>query len=430
MQFLIIFSLLYNYVKTYCLFIDFPASSQNKHVNQKKRKHDDMNLKKCKDPAKNKSPPVNFERKGSNSNFSGESDGENNQEKKGSNDKDKTNENVDTKQGRTLLEILELEMRARAIRALLKQDDLPEEGDVTDESSNKKVDEKNTVITSTPKVTMPLKKKKRNYRNRSLENYDGDMKVSSLENTELVTIDLTNESDIKLNKTRQGNKNQDEGHLESSKGNKSISHKHSYKVIEENALDSKKSKEIKLSENKEKIAETNSEDQHKLGLNDCEKSKIESKSSWAERWLQSKDVKKVVTTSKMCANIRKRMRDARLAKQLQNSDQTKPALNVEGSVSEYQSIKAGHNANEKSENSSNVISDERPTDSCEKQEIFSVSNTEIINLNESNNSQFVDQLEIHTDQTEIELELAPTENELNIDSVGIDININDVNNKE
>lgn len=404
---------------------DYPASSQNRHINQKKRKHDEMNIKKCKEQVKNKSPPGKLEGKGYYSNTNEKSDDENNQEKNRNIDNEKNNKNVDTKQGRTLLEILELEMRARAIRALLKQDDLPEEDDAADKNSNKKVDAKETLIASAQKVTEQYKKKRRNYRNRSLENYDGDM--NGLENTELVTIDLTNESDTKLSKLSQTNKNEDVVYVKSNEiDNRSESCKHSSEIGEVNVRDNRKSIEIKSSEYKKSVAETNLEDQYKLDSNGFEKSRTESKSSWAERWLQSKDVKKVVTTSKMCANILKRMRNARLAKQLQNSDQTKPALNLEGSVSEYQSIKAGNSANEKSEDSS-VTSDQQQSDSfsCHNQATSSLGK-DITDFNES-----VDQLEINSDQAEIELELAPTENELSIDSVNADVNITDnIKNKE
>ena len=109
---------------------------------------------------------------------------------------------------------------------------------------------------------------------------------------------------------------------------------------------------------------------------------------------------------------RKRMRNARLAKQLQNSDQVKPALNLEGSVSEYQLIKAGNNANDKSEDSI-VMNDPSQIDSssCHKQET-TFDSREVSNFNQNVNSQCTDQSEVNSDLAEIELELAPTENEL------------------
>lgn len=405
---------------------DFPAVSQNKHANQKKRKGEEISTKKHKrQVVKSKSPPKKLEEKEHSGNSSEESGRENSQEKIRSSDKEKNNENIDTKQGRTLLEILELEMRARAIRALLKQDGLPEEEDTADKS-NKKIDEKDVSKTSTEKNVEQHKKKKRIYRNRSLENYDGDEKAV-IQNKELVTIDLTSESDTKLIKTSQTNKKQDEIYFRSNEAeSKSTSCKQSSEVTEVNISDNKKNIEIRSSDYKEDVTETDIKEQNKLDINDSKNSKTDSKSSWAERWLQSKDVKKVVTTSKMCANIRKRMRNARLAKQLQNSDKTKPALSLEGSVSEYQLIKAGNSANEKSEDNGVAISDLQQVNSssCDKQE-KSFIDKEILNSNQNINSQCTIQPEISSDQAEIELELAPTENELNIDSMGDDVNIND-----
>lgn len=411
---------------------DFPATSQNKHTNQKKRKGEEISTKKHKrQVVKSKSPPKKLEEKEHSGSSSEESECKNSQEKPRSSGKEKNNENVDTKQGRTLLEILELEMRARAIRALLKQDGLPEEEDTADKSSNKKIDGKDVSKTSTEKNVDHHKKKKRIYRNRSLENYDGDEKAV-FENKELVTIDLTSESDTKLSKISQINKKQDEIYLRSNEAeSKSTSRKQFSEVTEVNVCDNKKNVEIKSSDYKEGVTETNFKEQDKLDTNDSKKSKTESKSSWAERWLQSKDVKKVVTTSKMCANIRKRMRNARLAKQLQISDQTKPALSLEGSVSEYQLIKAGNSANEKSEDNGVAMSDPQvDSSSCNKQE-KSFTTKEISNSNQNINSQCTNQPEISSDQAEIELELAPTENELNIDSMGDDVNINDnIKNKD
>ncbi|KDR18131.1 uncharacterized protein LOC110831136 isoform X2 [Zootermopsis nevadensis] len=62
--------------------------------------------------------------------------------------------------------------------------------------------------------------------------------------------------------------------------------------------------------------------------------------SWAARWLQSKDVQKVVSTSKMCAKVRKRMKSAQKVKRVRSQttdpeEDCKSSVVVVGSVNEY-----------------------------------------------------------------------------------------------
>lgn len=62
--------------------------------------------------------------------------------------------------------------------------------------------------------------------------------------------------------------------------------------------------------------------------------------SWAARWLQSKDVQKVVSTSKMCAKIRKRMKSAQKVKRVSSGiadpeEDCRSSVVVVGSVNEY-----------------------------------------------------------------------------------------------
>jgi hypothetical protein len=62
--------------------------------------------------------------------------------------------------------------------------------------------------------------------------------------------------------------------------------------------------------------------------------------SWATRWLQSKDVQKVVSTSKMCAKIRKRMKFAQKENKVISlirdpEGSCRSSVVVEGSVNEY-----------------------------------------------------------------------------------------------
>lgn len=62
--------------------------------------------------------------------------------------------------------------------------------------------------------------------------------------------------------------------------------------------------------------------------------------SWAARWLQSKGVQKVVSTSKMCAKIRKRMKTAQKEKKInaerpQQEETKEQSVVIVGSVNEY-----------------------------------------------------------------------------------------------
>jgi len=62
--------------------------------------------------------------------------------------------------------------------------------------------------------------------------------------------------------------------------------------------------------------------------------------SWATRWLQSKDVQRVVSTSKMCAKIRKRMKSAQKVQKVSSltidpEESCKSSFVIVGSVNEY-----------------------------------------------------------------------------------------------
>ncbi|XP_034239192.1 slender lobes-like protein [Thrips palmi] len=74
---------------------------------------------------------------------------------------------------------------------------------------------------------------------------------------------------------------------------------------------------------------------------------VSTKTSWADRWAEKKDLKKVVITSKICQNVRKRILSARRkqANPEPATTQTAPlppvpplVLHVEGSVQEYQML--------------------------------------------------------------------------------------------
>jgi hypothetical protein len=74
--------------------------------------------------------------------------------------------------------------------------------------------------------------------------------------------------------------------------------------------------------------------------NQCKRSDTTAECSWATRWLQSKDVQKVVSTSKMCAKIRKRMKSAHKVKKVISvtndpDESCKSSVVIVGSVNEY-----------------------------------------------------------------------------------------------
>ena len=98
---------------------------------------------------------------------------------------------------------------------------------------------------------------------------------------------------------------------------------------------------------KEHLAETQNVEffetemkEHYTSENHCKRNDIAAECSWATRWLQSKDVQKVVSTSKMCAKIRKRMKSAHKVKKVisvtNNPDEScKSSVVIVGSVNEY-----------------------------------------------------------------------------------------------
>lgn len=237
---------------------------------------------------------------------------------------------VEGTQGRTLLDILELELRAKAIRALLKQG--------SEEPSNPKHNEEGENLPSiNSKESVSNKKGKfkieRNYRKHTSTPDDSGKN----EELGLVTIDLTNDGES--SKTKDQNKTLEK---EKFKPEDSKCENTSIDEIKNNDNSIQVSNDIENKDTELKSLDVNSptESIHKAAP----------KSSWAERWLQSKDVNKVVSTSKMCANIRKRMRNARLAKQnSNNSNQSSSKVEqdlkkVEGSVTEYQLLTKSQNS--------------------------------------------------------------------------------------
>jgi hypothetical protein len=98
---------------------------------------------------------------------------------------------------------------------------------------------------------------------------------------------------------------------------------------------------------KQNLAQTHNEEfleteinEHYMSENHCKRSDAVAECSWATRWLQSKDVQKVVSTSKMCAKIRNRMKSAHKVKKViavtnYPEESCKSPVVIVGSVNEY-----------------------------------------------------------------------------------------------
>jgi len=97
---------------------------------------------------------------------------------------------------------------------------------------------------------------------------------------------------------------------------------------------------------KENLAQTQNEEFFETEINErytsdnhCKRGDTTAECSWATRWLQSKDVQKVVSTSKMCAKIRKRMKSAHKVKKVisvtNDPEESCKSTVIVGSVNEY-----------------------------------------------------------------------------------------------
>lgn len=203
----------------------------------------------------------------------------------------------DPKKGKSLLEILELEMRARAIRALLEA--APNHGEPV-EIVNIKSEPEDKPDDDPEKVPVPI----------DTPNDDNVDESDSLEVVEVIN-----------------DKNDDD------------------------AI-------VILDDTDELVAiEVQTKDQsHKR--NKLEASTNETNVTWSQRWAKSKGVENVIHNSKICANIRKRMRFARMLKQKQQQqgdplkDQEDPLVSElnrveEGSVEQLELLKSLEEARNK-----------------------------------------------------------------------------------
>ncbi|RZF47214.1 hypothetical protein LSTR_LSTR004923 [Laodelphax striatellus] len=239
-------------------------------------------------------------------------------------------ENVEHK-GKTLLEILELEMRAKAIRALLERENQPEEEKQLKNEANKNPESaktENTMGTTVEQVVNNVKEgiaDKNNATDLIPSANEKDSEDIVILDEEIIKIDLTSDDDTPSKADDTSTKTADivtekEPNLNSQ----------STAVLQSDKPGS--STEISC----ERISST------------VEKSSTSpEKSNWAQRWLDSSKVKKVVSTSKMCTNIRRKIKKSLMlkTKQVEESQpvvEAEPQLPIQefsGSTHEYELLK-------------------------------------------------------------------------------------------
>lgn len=253
------------------------------------------------------------------------------------------------KEEKSLLEMLELEMRRRAIRALLDKE-------VNQENDGKKKPTLSTENVSTIKPGDSSKKitPVRHFRKKKHKNDDVIVIVPKL-----VTIDLTDDNkqskvdskkdvieqnnvevedlinSFQINTYEENNRNSDtsEECSNTSKTKSDVEVEGSKLECIEEVIDIPDSPEQNKTQDKAEEEQPNKNET--LSGN-----KEQPNSNWALRWLDSKDVKKVVSTSKICGNIRKKIKSAKLAKKAEENlpKDVVESPEIHGSVVEYQSL--------------------------------------------------------------------------------------------
>lgn len=253
------------------------------------------------------------------------------------------------KEEKSLLEMLELEMRRRAIRALLDKE-------VNQENDGKKKPTLSTENVSTIKPGDSSKKitPVRHFRKKKHKNDDVIVIVPKL-----VTIDLTDDNkqskvdskkdvieqnnvevedlinSFQINTYEENNRNSDtsEECSNTSKTKSDVEVEGSKLECIEEVIDIPDSPEENKTQDKAEEEQPNKNET----LSD---NKEQPNSNWALRWLDSKDVKKVVSTSKICGNIRKKIKSAKLAKKAEENlpKDVVESPEIHGSVVEYQSL--------------------------------------------------------------------------------------------
>lgn len=256
-------------------------------------------------------------------------------------------------------------MRARAIRALLHKSDAPEEEEAI--NLQEKSNPNRNISDEADKNKITQKKKSRRKKRKN-----DDVIVIT---PKVVTIDLTDENDVSNAKKKQSvlHKNKSENINLQKSQSKDDSHKKTEPTIKE--TDANKNECINLIEVDSGCTEINKKKEHYVtsepdvpsesstlnteqsSQENLQKTEVQ-KSNWAQRWLESKEVKKVVSTSKICGNIRKRIKNAKLAKQNRDDRQQVESQEICGSVDEYQLLSRSSKASDPSANPVEVCNSE------------------------------------------------------------------------
>lgn len=255
-----------------------------------------------------------------------------------------SNQDNPAMEGKTLLDILELEMRARAIKALLNKNESPEIEEVNENGEELQSSSKD----DTPVVEKPVSEQEKSVKKlRKKKRKNDDVIVIT---PKVITIDLTDENDFCT--TRKKTK-------ETAVGKKCIENidsrisENTHKKDEMAGREKIKSSDIIDVDNLSTATDkqTNDTKNPVLGAlkryvqssghtnNETLEKSMQQKRDWAQRWLESKEVKQVVSTSKICGNIRKRIKIAKLAKQSQAlGKKVETSQEIQGSVDEYQML--------------------------------------------------------------------------------------------
>lgn len=262
--------------------------------------------------------------------------------------KGNSDEESDFKKGKSLLEILELEMRARAIRALLKNTDEPVPVSILNMKPEPTVKlEKNSDINKT--IADVINDKLEEKESSDTCDVSDDVEISEVCDVDLtVTIDDDDDDDEILQPATSSAKSTTE------ESSKTIETTAAEEASE--SADSLSTKEICNNTEETRIENTMTADENlpssknePIDTGEHSKDTTASKEdvSWSQRWMESKGVKEVMKNTKLCANIRKRMRFVRMLKQkkLQESN-AKDSVTVdlndveESSVAQYNLIKS------------------------------------------------------------------------------------------
>lgn len=277
---------------------------------------------------------------------------------------DDTSDHSSTDKGKSLLEILELEMRARAIRAMLKN--TPNTDETMPVSILNMKPESAVKVEKSVNINKAIAEVINDKVNEKVQNVsdvvDND-EISEICNFDLtVIIDDDDDNDegatIKASSSKSVNEDSlKNAGIDSMKTTNISEIKTEKKVqgtpkISVRSTDNRKNSPLECSTNIVKISAAVNETSASGSKSDKEagKAAVEATKnvSWSQRWIESKSVKDVMKNSKLCANIRKRMRSVRMLKEKKqsenNTENNKTIINFndveESSVAQYNLIKS------------------------------------------------------------------------------------------